>query len=232
MILRKEKIVFIHISKCGGTTVEKFLGGNSLITHNTNYDFALGWCPVRKIHMQHAKPSELIRHELLSHSEWESFYKFTVIRNPYERILSDYFWTKKNLKIEDSFENFVLKKGRFYNFLNRTNKPNPKYRGDHLNSLSDYFDDSLAKYDDVIELPDLTSRLTELNSEFNLSGKVTNQNKAVAKRLHYSLYFNNQSIQLINDIYTNDLQRFKYTFDDKRHLASKSEINKALKQLK
>ena len=89
MILRNKKLVFIHIPKCAGTTVEKFFGGENIKTHETNYDLALGWCPNRRIHMQHATPDQMINHSLLTKEEWNDFHSIAVVRNPFEKMTSE-----------------------------------------------------------------------------------------------------------------------------------------------
>ena len=38
---------------------------------------------------------------------WRNYFKFCFVRNPYERVLSDYFWRVKNINININFHEFV-----------------------------------------------------------------------------------------------------------------------------
>ena len=64
-----EDFVFIHIPKCGGTSVERALG-----VPLTNHDTALE------------------RRKKLGEARWARRVKFAVVRNPYARIASSFFY--------------------------------------------------------------------------------------------------------------------------------------------
>lgn len=137
MISHRHKCIFIHISKCAGSSIETAFGIDVKDNSEVNHINVFGWCNKNKIFLQHATPNELINLGYISEKTWNTYYKFIVVRNPWSRALSDYFWISTHSKIKDSFSNFLLKKGKFEDIMSNHNFPS--YRGDHLNSQKSYF---------------------------------------------------------------------------------------------
>lgn len=97
------KIIFVHIPKCAGTSVEKFLGMAN-ITNLFSYK------PIKATTLKYDKskfskeelfnfenvtPQHLTAVELrkiLDPDVFNSFYKFSVVRNPYDRLVSEYYY--------------------------------------------------------------------------------------------------------------------------------------------
>lgn len=77
----KYKSIFIHIPKCGGTTIEQSL---NLIDMQSGYGIEKGKA------MQHYTWSDYI--DKLGHDVFNDYYKFAIVRNPYDRVISEYYW--------------------------------------------------------------------------------------------------------------------------------------------
>ena len=105
MISHKHKCIFIHIPKCAGTSIKYFLFPDENVHwFDANYEVVHGWCPQRKFFMQHATSKQLVETGLISREQWDTYFKFTFVRNPWDRAVSDYFWMMKDRKIKDSFK--------------------------------------------------------------------------------------------------------------------------------
>ena len=78
MISHKHKFIFIHIPKCAGSSIRDFYFDTpNLDWKIPNYDLLYGWCPKRKIHLQHATAKQILETDLVSRAVWDNYYKFT-----------------------------------------------------------------------------------------------------------------------------------------------------------
>jgi len=86
-----KKIIFIHIPKTGGTTIESYMEKlNKPI-------FIGGYGILRNVVYQHFNYKDYIK--FFGHEEYNKFIKFTIVRNPYDRIISEYYWTPINTNL-------------------------------------------------------------------------------------------------------------------------------------
>jgi hypothetical protein len=101
------KIIFVHIPKTGGTSIENFFD----MDQNENmcfYSWDIDQFSFIEKH-KHFTDSKKIVYEpqhysadLLKQliSNYDDYFKFTFVRNPYTRILSEYYWFKKNQELK------------------------------------------------------------------------------------------------------------------------------------
>lgn len=98
MISHEHKVIFVHIPKTGGQSVEQmFLDDLGLtwdqrdaLALRPNDDPAVG--PERLAHLY---ASEYVQKGHVTQEQWDSYLTFAVVRNPYERIISEYFYRGK-----------------------------------------------------------------------------------------------------------------------------------------
>ena len=105
MILsHKYKLIFIHIGKTGGTSVEdtlsKLLGlsiddmeyNKEIIDNIDKIGHTPDWATARdhsgKINCKHITGRDL--KQIVGAKLWDSYFKFSIVRNPYDRLLSQY----------------------------------------------------------------------------------------------------------------------------------------------
>lgn len=85
MISNKFKVIFIHIPKCAGCSIEKAFN-EKLMNHETAENI-------------YEKAPNL----------WNKYYKFTIVRNTWDRFVSMYHFRKKN-KIFSKWDYFFKEK--------------------------------------------------------------------------------------------------------------------------
>ena len=172
-------IRFIHIEKCGGTSVSQFLRDN-------NVEFLLG--KNSKRNKQHS-PASVFEHE-------KSF-KFTIVRNPYERLVS-FFHYEKNINC--TWEIFVREKLDYHHLTPQVMKIYKQFNESRftesqtIREREQMFDWNTCLVDKIFKLEDLQ----ELKDFFQISSDVPHLNKCLYDR----------SISY----YTTDLQEIVYNY--------------------
>lgn len=230
MIDHKRKIIFIHIPKCAGSSVEYFFDVKPFDWQMPNYTNLTGWCDKRKIHLHHATPKQLLETELISESIWNEYTKFSIVRNPWSRAYSDYIWLNRFNIVNCNFEDFLLRKGNLSKIL--TDKSHKSYRGDHLYPQVDFLkiDDKYA-LDYLIRFENLRIEFSEFLNFVGIQQKVLPHDKKSKKHFnHYSHFYKDSEIGLIETLYNEDIKFLAYEFEDRRDQISP--LKKKILQIK
>ncbi|WBL23189.1 sulfotransferase family 2 domain-containing protein [Zunongwangia sp. HRR-M8] len=223
MISHKHKCIFIHIPKCAGISITKFLlgEGESIAWNKANYDVLYGWCPRNKTFLQHAPAKFLVEKGLITENQWSDYYKFTFVRNPWDRVISDYFWLQKDQNIKGNLKEYLCREKEFQPTL--TQKGVLKYRGDHLYPQTSFFDiEGEYKLDFVGRFESLESDLEILLKNLKIEDDFTlHLNKRKKKRKHYSRFFTESNKNRVEELFRKDIDLLNYSFEDKRKGFSK-----------
>lgn len=102
IISENKKFIFIHIPKTGGTSVtrslEECLKYNDIVLGGTQYGEKLQKIYKKQFGVsKHSLGIEI--QDLVGQEKWEDFFRFSVVRNPYHRIFSNYTYSGKMLSI-------------------------------------------------------------------------------------------------------------------------------------
>ena len=198
---KEKNILFIHIPKTGGTVIEnqlKFLYKETLFGLN----ISLLDPPYNKIYLQHQYYTTLYQFKNRLNINFDNIKTFSVVRNPYDRVISDLFWwnlIRKDFTAKQVYN--VIKNNYLYrDNLDNHNEPQYKF----------IVDDNceLIKNIKIFRTETLNESNDELNNYlgFNINIKQKDVNK------DYSKYLNKESIHIINYFYKKDFELFNYEF--------------------
>lgn len=216
MISHKHKFIFIHIPKCAGSSIRDFYFDTPNLDWKVpNYDLLYGWCPKRKIHLQHATPKQLVETGLISKGIWDSYFKFAFVRNPWDRAYSDYLWIQKDSRVKGSFKNYINGQEEFNSVMN--DNTNMNYRGDHLTTQVEYVSHYNAKLDFIGRFENLYSDIKEINEIIGLNKSFEIHEKRNTKKLdHYSKFYSESNKKRVNQKFKEDIELLNYSFEDYR----------------
>lgn len=225
MICKDYNCIFVHIPKTAGQSIENFFLNLVGLTWETresltlryNEDPSLG--PER---LSHLTAAEYVSCGHISKEDFLSLFKFSFVRNPWARLVSEYLYRKYNMQF--SFKEFVM--GGF---------PEPSLSNDyrHIMPQSDFLYDQ----EDSL-LVDFVGKFERLQSDFDLvcqkigienstlphvnSTKATKPKKIMGlfpakdqkKKPHYTEYYDVETKEAVAEIYKRDIELFDYKFGE------------------
>jgi hypothetical protein len=212
--------IFVHIPKTAGTSINKMLdcySENEFVSFDwvrnmKNKPFlpAMSYEELMKVlycHPQHLKGSQLCD---IFPTEWKLFYKFAVIRNPYERVVSEYEYIQnhpvnKALDYKGlDFESFVRMVYKLPEFTRKL-----IFDG-HFDLQKDFIvKDNKIIVDEVFRYENIETCFKVLRI---ITGKEETHELNFRKK-PYQEYYNNDSKYLVEQMFKIDLNYFGYGFE-------------------
>lgn len=208
MICPKKNFIFIHIPKTAGRSVRSGLRPYcyskaqeikrlaDLIT--VPLGMKCSEFPKNRFSNLRGHP---LGHEYVDElgDDFFKYYRFTFVRNPYDRMISYYSWKIRNNAIDQStnFSSFVLSTIEEKDFLpqadfirDRTGAPLVNYVG-RVETISEDFN--------------------VIAQKIGIPSKIPHKNEAPRSK---QKYFDSQTKKLFDDFYGEDLEYFGYTYED------------------
>ena len=206
MIIDEHKTIFIHIPKNAGSSVKTYFKYNSSSNkHRT----------IKQIKAENPKA-------------YDSYRKFAIVRNPYDRMVSWYFYLKKEMKKEHLKGDWRWKSGEHFtsNFKQWVEDPlkdyYPKWK---ISNISNSFDDSFEKKDltkcdvsllssqhvwvnDTVYILKYENLNEDLNNFFKEHIDIPIFNNS--KHEHYLNYYDKDSLNIVYHRYKQDFDKFNY----------------------
>ena len=157
----------------------------------------------------------MVKNNIINQEYYDSLYKICVIRNPYDRAVSMYFYLKdrfpRQMKIFNNFPEYIK-----HMYINKHDIPelalestmgnnhlfthcNPQYKWIENTKL-----DYMIKFENYEE--DLNILLKKLNIKMD---KFIHDNKS-KREDNYKKYYDNDTIKYVNDLYKIDFIKFNY----------------------
>ncbi len=187
------KCIFVHIPKTAGTSIEKILNTG------TEKEFYSRTPPT----LQHLSWKEL-KNKI--DFDYSNYYKFTVVRNPYERIVSEYEWRR-------TASPRVLNGMTFEELVNNIDLLKPLIHWDsHLNTQSSFLIDEtgniasdieIYKYENLSPLWDKLENITKIPKSYFPKA-------SSSRRLTSDYYYTDALRKKVREQFNEDFVNFNY----------------------
>lgn len=185
-------VIFVHIPKTAGTSI-RFA-----------YDFNKP-NPQKGIR-KHYTSKEIITS--IGREKWDSAFKFTIVRDPWERLYSFYLFQLRKKRIEiDDFKLFVLDVIKpMLDEPNFTGRPNIFPQVDWLMDEND-----ALKFDFIGRFENLESDFKILSGSLNIETQLIHKNKSGDPET-YKGYYDEELKEFVAHYYKKDIEAFGYSF--------------------
>lgn len=207
MISTDKKFLFIHIPKTGGNAIRLALldyADDELVFNEKQQAYNEAKQEPQRFGIRNPH-IDLDKHGTLAkaHSrwdekklgQWDSYYKFACVRNPWDRLVSLYFSPHLGRGSFDEAE--------FIHMINDTKKGNQS---------AYVIEDGEVATDFLIRFERLKQDFERLSRELGIIPNLSCVNQG--KHRPYREYYNNKTKDLVYRLYQRDIDLFGYEFDD------------------
>lgn len=191
----KYRCIFVHIPKCAGTSIRQ-----SLFVNHGGHKTLAGY-------------RDLLGPELV-----ESCFKFTFVRNPWDRLASAFFflknrnmksnkkWAKENLSAYNDFGSFVR------HWVNRESV----WTYSHFRPQYQFIclEGTRPAVDFIGFYENLAADFLFVSKKLNLQATLSEENRNPIRARSYLDYYTDETRRIVADAYAEDIQLFGYSFDN------------------
>jgi len=198
MISNKHKVIFVHINKTGGTSIESLFSDKSLCSDQQSLKEIKCKIPEKK---------------------WDDFFKFSFVRNPWDRMVSEYFFRKESHKVNPKYwhcpKNLRIDLNISFKewLLEDHDEPHSEFLRfqSQINWLID--DNNKIAVDFIGRFENLEKDIKHVTDSLSININFPHFNKM--NRNHYSLYYDKDTIEIVRKRHQEDIDLFKYKFQNK-----------------
>jgi hypothetical protein len=202
MIIDNDKLIFVHIPKNAGSSIKKYLIGAE------RYD----------------KINESWEHKTISDikkkypEKYNSYRKFAVVRNPYERTVSWFAYLKRYRLTNDLLNTYQYNsKTKSYDIVETIKAPVEEFRSWVLDPYADFNETALKLnllknqhewVDETVDILRYEDLENQLNGFFNKKIKIPKINDT--SRFNTMDYYDKKTLEIVYDRYKKDFEKFNY----------------------
>ena len=204
-ISHQYKIIFIHIPKTAGTPIEYALGMHGdrhsvgvkpYIDQTWDEKFFFG------NGLQHLRAIEIRRR--IGKEKFDTYYKFSVIRNPYERLVSNFAWiggkwARQEYLTKKEFKQRVLE-------IDKTNYMKRKHLAPQYLFLFD--ENNTLLVDDIIRYESFSEGIKKIENKINIDMAL--ERRMASYHYDYVSYYDSELIEIVNELYDLDFKLLSY----------------------
>ena len=228
MICRPYQCLFVHVPKTAGQSVEQFFmdrmgldwdAGRAEVLLGDNPDTTRG---TQKL--AHLSAWEYVKDGFIEREEFDGLFRFSFVRNPFERIVSEYRY--RNYFHHRSFRDFVLHKLPQPGWDDKYRHVMPQYDMLHdpdgrlMVDFVGRFETLQQDFDKVchwlgLEDSKLPHRNPSNKKSRNLKRKVRNALffNGEDRKQHWTEFYDQRTLDAVSRLYEKDIEAFGYRFE-------------------
>ena len=201
MISLQKRFLFIHIPKTAGNSIQSALRNYSedqLVALRKEQD-GIERFGLRNPNYNIKKHSTLAEYrDALGNAQFGNLYKFTCVRNPWDRMVSYYFTPTQSPETWDQkkFRKMIFKAVSVADYLR----------------LDNCEQDPFANVDYIMRFENLADNFRTVCGTLGISPATLPQYNR-SNRKHYSKYYDDELRELVHTRFAEEIERFGYAFE-------------------
>lgn len=193
IVSHRHKFIFVKTRKTAGTSMEIFLskicGREDILT--PIYPQENGHFPRNHEGFFNHMPALNVK-SILGEDIWNSYFKFCVERNPWDKVVSQFFWCRSNLE----FKSFVM------------SSELPSDIKMYLNHEGDIMMDAILKYEELQDgVKYISSRI---GLEF--SDPISRAKSGFRNNIDYREMYDDETVGFVAEKFKKEIELFSYKF--------------------
>jgi hypothetical protein len=194
----KHRCIFVHIPKCAGTSICGSLFGYIVGGHLSIMEYG----------------------KIFSREEFDSYFKFAFVRNPWDRLADAYYFLKEgrcNERDKKWYEENLTACKNFGSFVKMWVNPDNIKTYPYFRPQRDYIyleEDNASAVDFIGYFENLDQDFAYVSNRIGISAELMHLNRTPSSKKDYKAYYDNEMIEIVSDAYRDDIRVLGYNFDN------------------
>ena len=191
----KHKCIFVHIPKTGGTSIKaaldiqygvwNFSGGENVFLIYKNKKEVTNHAPAKLIQMFHP-------------DSFKKFAKFSIVRNPYDRAISQYFYNFRKQKTNEEFSTWLR---NFYS---------TPITFTHCPQYDFLYDEEVCIVDNILRFESLEKDFSDFCKKYNINANPLGKPNANEVEVNKDSLLTEENKEFIYQKFEIDFKTFNY----------------------
>lgn len=192
----QRQAIFVHIPKCAGLSISKTIFGCRGSAHMNISLLQLAF----------------------TGAEFQSFYKFSFVRNPWDRLVSAYYFMRdRESRVSQrdfggrSFESFPNFQSFVLDYINESDLSHhvlikPQYKFICQNGTETPQLDFIGRYENIAE------DYSQVCQRLGIPNTIRDTNRGQSRPRDYRTEYNDEMVEIVGRVYARDIRMFRYSF--------------------
>lgn len=197
-----KKLIFIHVPKCGGTSLYPFV---------RNYNKTINVPPYPNLEKHLREPNSHTHLHEYPKDYLDSCFVFTFVRNPWDRLLSAYTYLTRGFGNREDKKFGKSLSPNFLDFVKNQLRLKHNLRYLHFRSVFNFIE-PLDDLDFIGKVENYQKDFNTLCDKIGVPRRKLQHRNTSNRSLHYAKHYDAEARKIVSEVYARDIEAFNYKF--------------------